>query len=74
MKTDYHYRELVGASDADAGIGEWHRMNKVPIYDLSPLEAQSWKNKAAMKAAELSNLLKRSHAKSSYDTSQGHEH
>ena len=57
MKTDYHYRELVGASDADAGIGEWQRMTKVPIYDLSALEAQAWKNKAVMKAAELTNLL-----------------
>ena len=29
MKTDYHYRELVGASDADAGIGEFQSIIKV---------------------------------------------
>ena len=55
----FAYRELVGASDADAGIGEWHHMSKVPIYDLSALDAQVWKNKSMMKAAELTNLIKR---------------
>ena len=34
-------------------------MSKVPIYELSALDAQSWKNRAAMKAAELTNLIKR---------------
>ena len=65
----FAYRELVGASDADAGIGEWHRMSKVPIYDLSPLDAQVWKNKSVMKAAELTNLLKRNHGRNSHQNS-----
>ena len=67
LKTDFYFRELVGAGVADASVAEWSNLSKVDICNWSALRAQNWDSVLEVKQKELARLLKRKQVRKGLD-------